>query len=196
MINIWWKISQRILHTSVSLYHSNLFCYIMSILCNQHHNDHVFPCSNGHGTIDSLLPITLGMTHEYFIPNQHKVSPKGRLLRGSQHNKNSQIVVKKRIDPNNKIHGANMGPILGRQDLGGPHAGPMNFANWGRFDTKYFPQFISKNWYILENIWLWDGASYVTPRLIVCLLFDGTTFISICFVFVSIRNYGTRFRYS
>ena len=24
-----------------------------------------------------------------------------------------------------------MGPIWGRQDLGGPHAGPMNFAIWG-----------------------------------------------------------------
>ena len=30
--------------------------------------------------------------------------------------------------PNNKIHGANMGPIWGGQDPGGPHVGPMNFA--------------------------------------------------------------------
>ena len=30
----------------------------------------------------------------------------------------------------NKVHGANMGPIWGRQDPGGPHAGPMNFAMW------------------------------------------------------------------
>ena len=29
-----------------------------------------------------------------------------------------------------KVHGANMGPILGRQDPGGPHVGPMNFAIW------------------------------------------------------------------
>ena len=27
-----------------------------------------------------------------------------------------------------KVHGANMGPIWGRQDPGGPHVGPMNFA--------------------------------------------------------------------
>ena len=27
-----------------------------------------------------------------------------------------------------KVHGANMGPILGWPDPGGPHAGPMNFA--------------------------------------------------------------------
>ena len=29
-----------------------------------------------------------------------------------------------------KIHGANMGPILGRQDPGGPHVGPINLAIW------------------------------------------------------------------
>ena len=32
--------------------------------------------------------------------------------------------------PDSKVHGANMGPILGRQDPGGPHVGPMNFAIW------------------------------------------------------------------
>ena len=31
---------------------------------------------------------------------------------------------------NSKVHGANMGPIWGRQDPGGPHVGPMNFAIW------------------------------------------------------------------
>ena len=32
--------------------------------------------------------------------------------------------------PDNKVHGANMGLIWGRQDQGGPHVGPMNFAIW------------------------------------------------------------------
>ena len=32
--------------------------------------------------------------------------------------------------PKSKVHGANMGPIWGRQDSGGPHVGPMNFAIW------------------------------------------------------------------
>ena len=32
--------------------------------------------------------------------------------------------------PYSKVHGANMGPIWGRQDPGGPHVGPMNFAIW------------------------------------------------------------------
>ena len=31
-------------------------------------------------------------------------------------------------DPDSKFHGANMGPILGRQDPGGPRIGPMNLA--------------------------------------------------------------------
>ena len=29
-----------------------------------------------------------------------------------------------------KVRGANMGPIWSRQDPGGPHVGPMNFAIW------------------------------------------------------------------
>ena len=32
--------------------------------------------------------------------------------------------------PDIKVHGENMGPIWGRQDPGGPHVGPMNFAIW------------------------------------------------------------------
>ena len=32
--------------------------------------------------------------------------------------------------PNSKVHEANMGPIWGRQDPGGPHVGPMDFAIW------------------------------------------------------------------
>ena len=32
--------------------------------------------------------------------------------------------------PDSKVNGANMGPIWGRQDPGGPHVGPMNFAIW------------------------------------------------------------------
>ena len=32
--------------------------------------------------------------------------------------------------PDSKVHGANIGPIWGRQDPGGPYVGPMNFAIW------------------------------------------------------------------
>ena len=32
--------------------------------------------------------------------------------------------------PDNKFHGANRGPIWGREDPGGPHAATMNFVIW------------------------------------------------------------------
>ena len=37
---------------------------------------------------------------------------------------------KQQVIPDSKVHGANMGPIWGRQDPGGPHVGPVNFAIW------------------------------------------------------------------
>ena len=32
--------------------------------------------------------------------------------------------------PDSEVQGANMGPIWGQQDPGGPHVGHMNFAIW------------------------------------------------------------------
>ena len=32
--------------------------------------------------------------------------------------------------PDGKVHGANTGPIWARQDPGGPHVSPTNFAIW------------------------------------------------------------------
>ena len=37
--------------------------------------------------------------------------------------------------PDNKVHGANMGLIWGRQDPGGRHVGPLNLAIWGSHFT-------------------------------------------------------------
>ena len=39
--------------------------------------------------------------------------------------------------PDSKVHGANMGPIWGRQDPGGPHVSPMNFAIWVALLPKF-----------------------------------------------------------
>ena len=39
-------------------------------------------------------------------------------------------VIVNQLYPDSKGHGANMGPIWGRQDPSGPHVGPMNFATW------------------------------------------------------------------
>ena len=49
------------------------------------------------------------------------------LLRRSLENANVRQCCR---SSDNKVHGANMGPIWGRQDPGGPHVGPMNFAIW------------------------------------------------------------------
>ena len=35
------------------------------------------------------------------------------------------------VDPDSKVHVANMGTTWGRQDPGGPHVGPMILAIWG-----------------------------------------------------------------
>ena len=45
-------------------------------------------------------------------------------------------VCHKNLSPDSKVHGANMGPIWGRQDPGGPHVVPMNFAIWVNISLK------------------------------------------------------------
>ena len=37
-----------------------------------------------------------------------------------------------------KVHGANMGPIWGRQDPGGPHVGPMFSAIWDHTELLHW----------------------------------------------------------
>ena len=51
-----------------------------------------------------------------------------------------------------------MGPIWGRQDPGGPHSGPMNFAIWGficRKQVHKMPLFVAL-FYIFSKV------SYIT----------------------------------
>ena len=40
--------------------------------------------------------------------------------------------------PDSKVHGANMGPIWGRQDPGGPHVSSMNFFIWVNFYHSFY----------------------------------------------------------
>ena len=51
--------------------------------------------------------------------------------------------------PVNKVHGANMVPIWGRQDPGGPHVDPMNLAIW---HLRYFTQFRDHPWHLFPVI--------------------------------------------
>ena len=50
--------------------------------------------------------------------------------------------------PDSKVHGANMGPIWGRQDPGGSHVGPMNFVIW----VHFLPVSVS---FCLFHLFLW-----------------------------------------
>ena len=55
-------------------------------------------------------------------------------------------------DPDSKVHGANMGPIWGRQDPGGSHVGPMNFAIWGVCILR---------WNTVWNLMVWFHTSFL-----------------------------------
>ena len=41
-----------------------------------------------------------------------------------------KIIMESQYIPDSQVHGANMGPIWGRQDPGGPHFGSMNLVIW------------------------------------------------------------------
>ena len=66
------------------------------------------------------------------------------------------------MDPDNKAHGANMGPIWGGQDPGGSHIGPMNFAIWLWYgnafrNTGSMLRKSSGHWLILLTKGQWIG---------------------------------------
>ena len=55
--------------------------------------------------------------------------------------------------PDNKVNGANMEPIWGRLDPGGPHVGPMNFAIWVDFDAGSMDMLWNANYeYIISEM--------------------------------------------
>ena len=53
--------------------------------------------------------------------------------------------------PDRKVHGSNMGPFWGRQDSGGPHVGPMNFAIWEQRPPMH-NTYVRLPWYILPDL--------------------------------------------
>ena len=66
--------------------------------------------------------------------------------------------------PDSKVHGANMGPIWGRQDPGGPHVGPMNLA-------------ICDEWVISAWSLVRSGTHY---RMCLCALWIGQVVMPTC----------------
>ena len=65
--------------------------------------------------------------------------------------------------PDGKVHGANMGPIWGQQDPGGPHVGLMNFVI--RDGINYFPSPRSNVHVQLETKPTW--CTLVTTRKVI-----------------------------
>ena len=65
-----------------------------------------------------------------------------------------------------KVHGANMGPIWGRQDPGGPHVGPGNFAIWVKSLWLHDMETLSASLVICENNPLVISEALIFPLLI------------------------------
>ena len=55
--------------------------------------------------------------------------------------------------PDSKVHGANMGPIWGRQGPGGPHVGHMNFAIWVAHHNLSL-SWARQKWWLHHYVWL------------------------------------------
>ena len=72
------------------------------------------------------------------------------------------------VIPDSKVHGANMGPIWGRQDPGGPHVGPMNLAVWehGACTLQAIVTWVQVTWLFLKQ-------SLVTPIATIMMSQEG-----------------------
>ena len=57
--------------------------------------------------------------------------------------------------PDSKVHGANMGPIWGQQNPGGPYVGPMNFVIWVTALTLGHDSPVKMDWHQLNGITHW-----------------------------------------
>ena len=65
-----------------------------------------------------------------------------------------QIQVPMVGSPDSKVDGVNMGPIWGRQDPGGPHVGPMNFAIWVYSHRSYMTEevfLVDTKWHYMAS---------------------------------------------
>ena len=88
------------------------------------------------------------------------------------------ITTKTTIIPDSKVHGANMVPIWGRQDPGGPQIGPMNFAIW---DEKLKWNVILRLWNMrLHNKSIFNSYRNVLDSFPGDMLFHFTTFYYMC----------------
>ena len=84
----------------------------------------------------------------------------------------SANVVMKTFLAASKVYGANTGPIWGRQDPGGPHVGPMNFAIWVAISMHYSKV---RNIDMAWELYTWENGS--APD---CIRSESYIYIHIC----------------
>ena len=82
-------------------------------------------------------------------------------------------------NPEIKANGANMGPIWGRQDPGGPHVGPINFAIWDGMDREWL-----KDYEIIHTVHYED----LLPFKIIMLLYENIATL----LMAALRNVSSR----
>ena len=128
----------------------------LQMICTQEHVSHhklqvwrqnfrclekVLKCVNGYlgGTVLVLLVLSVStLILDSFLPITNGIKDPGILLVlsviiiivGALTVPSAALNGKVSAYPDSKVHGANTGPIWGRQDPGGPHVGPMNFVIW------------------------------------------------------------------
>ena len=77
------------------------------------------------------------------------------------------------IIPDSKVHGANMGPIWGQQDPGGPHVGSMNFIIRDNLETIILRILLSPLMNLRGNIRMLSVPTCVHPSAHYVLLVYG-----------------------
>ena len=115
-INTWCQIIIFILFLNDPLYLRNCFHYWLS-------SPNILVWYN-------WLPLFANGFLSHFSNFASWASPCSRCSSYRQLTGKTQFVQQTGLSPDSKVHGANMGPIWGRQDPGGPYVGPMNFDIW------------------------------------------------------------------
>ena len=85
--------------------------------------------------------------------------------------------------PDSKFHEANMGPIWGRQEPGGPHVGPMNLVIW-----VVIPEYCCFSTRRLNSLWTSDIWRYRTgstlAQVMACCLATLSHYMNHCWLII------------
>ena len=88
---------------------------------------------------DSIIPTISGFLIVVLKFDASKINTQHAACCFTLHSSGTFEIIVSNNSPDSKVHGANMGPIWGRHDPGGPHVGPMNFAIFESIVDCYLP---------------------------------------------------------